>query len=378
MKDILKNINYYINFYMNQFMKIYKNSPSSEEKEIIIIKPDRIGDFILWIKSLESIINTYTESKITIVCDKSVVQLLEVIKNLKIKIISIDREKFLLNLYYRWKILKRLKGKKYYIAINPLYSRDFLSESLLESIIADKKIGINGDDSNLNSKLLERYNKNYTKLYTIPNSCIHELEINKNFIKKICGLNNNSRELKLEFDRTRKIKEKYIVIFLGSSSPKKQWNIEKFIGIEQEFPLEYTLVLLGGSSELKIGEIFQKNISKKRNIRNLIGKTNMKEVCNYIYNSNLVITNDTFAVHLSTLLEKDSLCIVGGGHFGRFLPYPGKSFKILPKVIFHKMDCFGCKWKCKYATTPYHCINIIKEEEVILKIKNILVEKNNL
>jgi len=46
------------------------------------------------------------------------------------------------------------------------------------------------------------------------------------------------------------------------------------------------------------------------------------------------------------------VAILGGGHFGRFLPYvviPEKK-KHLPAVVFHKMDCFGCEWDCQFVS----------------------------
>ena len=376
MKDIIKNINYYINNLLNKIHnKFYKKFSIQSQSEILIVKPDRIGDFILWINSLKYLIEIYKNYKITIVCDKSVVQLLNIIENLNIKVISIDRSKFLFNLYYRWEILKILKEKSYESVINPLYSRDFLSESLVESIIGKQKIGIKGDNSNLKNKLLEKYNKNYTNLYEIPSSCIHEIEINDYFIKKVCKTSNNISKMKLNFDKSNKVEGRYIVIFLGSSNRKKQWNIEKFIKIGHEFSKKYKIVLLGGNSEIELGKVYEKNFPDKKNLMNLIGHTSMAEVCNYIYNSILVITNDTFSVHLATLLEKESICLVGGGHFGRFLPYPKNSFTVLPKIIFEKMECFGCQWKCKYSSVPYQCINLLEEKKVSKKIKEILLKK---
>ncbi|MGK4199412.1 glycosyltransferase family 9 protein [Fusobacterium sp. HC1336] len=376
MKNIFKSINYYINILINKLqLKFYKKILNISEDGIVLLKVDRIGDFILWIKSLEAIINSYEEEKITIICERGVVQLLKNFKNLNIRIISVDRDKFLFNLYYRWKFLRKLKINKYKIVINPMYSRDFLSESLLEGIRAEKKIGIIGDDSNLNSKLLKKYNKNYTKLYTIPDTCVHELEINENFTDNICKNSINRISLDINFKKKRQIEEKYIVIFLGSSTPKKQWNLEKFIKIGQQLLEEYTLLLLGGRTEIKLGNNFQEFFKNKREVKNLIGCTTMEEVCNLIHNSELVITNDTFAVHLSTFLQKESVCIAGGGHFGRFLPYPQNSYKILPKVIYKKMKCFKCKWKCRYKTIPYKCIDLIEEKDVILKVRKILLEK---
>ena len=66
--------------------------------------------------------------------------------------------------------------------------------------------------------------------------------------------------------------------------------------------------------------------------------------------SNLLIGNDTSSVHIASAVNTPSIALVGGGHYGYFLPYPS-SLKgtHLPTVVDFKMDCYGCNWKCPYV-----------------------------
>jgi len=64
--------------------------------------------------------------------------------------------------------------------------------------------------------------------------------------------------------------------------------------------------------------------------------------------------------------QTKAVCILGGGHFGRFAPYPGHLTN-KPTCIFEKMDCYNCNWDCKFKTAeniPYPCISGVSLDKV--------------
>ena len=84
-------------------------------------------------------------------------------------------------------------------------------------------------------------------------------------------------------------------------------------------------------------------------------------------NASLVIGNETGLTHLGYLSGVPTVCILGGGHFGRFLPWD--EFDDVVKCIYNKMDCFQCGWRCKYVNLKKGeippCIKNIKPEKVV-------------
>jgi len=54
----------------------------------------------------------------------------------------------------------------------------------------------------------------------------------------------------------------------------------------------------------------------------LMGKTSLPQLLDVINHAALVVSNDTGPAHLSIALGTPTLVIVGGGHFGCFVPYP--------------------------------------------------------
>ena len=84
-------------------------------------------------------------------------------------------------------------------------------------------------------------------------------------------------------------------------------------------------------------------------------------------------------MHISTAVGTPVVCIIGDGHFGRFVPYPdlpGQSSKI--KAVFRKMPCYGCNWECVFSLSkgdPAPCISNISVEEVWQEVEKIIEER---
>ena len=107
------------------------------------------------------------------------------------------------------------------------------------------------------------------------------------------------------------------------------------------------------------------------------GKTSLQELVAVIAGAHLLIGNETSAVHIAAAVGTPSVCITGGGHFGRFVPYVMVygGTKPVPRVIVEKMDCFICNWHCIYGAkegNPFPCIERIAVESVFKAVKEIL------
>ena len=87
----------------------------------------------------------------------------------------------------------------------------------------------------------------------------------------------------------------------------------------------------------------------RHNAIDLVGKTSLVELVELLRNALLVLSNETSAVHIGAAVGAPVICILGGGHFGRFLPYvvekPEPS-RPTPIVVVQPMSCFGCNWQC--------------------------------
>ena len=115
---------------------------------------------------------------------------------------------------------------------------------------------------------------------------------------------------------------------------------------------------------------------------NLAGQTLLPELVEVIRGAAFLVSNETSAIHIAAATGTPSVCILGGGHYGRFLPYDPEDAgkQPLPVPVIHKMDCFGCNWKCTQPHkkgTPVPCISGITVEQVWKAVENILPAATN-
>jgi len=76
------------------------------------------------------------------------------------------------------------------------------------------------------------------------------------------------------------------------------------------------------------------------------------------------------------------VCVLGGGHHGRFVPYdvehrpPGRP---VPRTAVHEMPCFHCDWNCCFEVpegAPAPCVDRIPTDVVWAQVQNILAKKS--
>ena len=110
---------------------------------------------------------------------------------------------------------------------------------------------------------------------------------------------------------------------------------------------------------------------------NWAGRTTLSELVQVVAHAALLVTNETAAVHIGAATGTPTLCLLGGGHFGRFLPYEVEQGdeRPLPRVVFHAMPCFGCNWRCIYPVTPGRpvpCVEQISLENAWTGVQELL------
>jgi len=105
---------------------------------------------------------------------------------------------------------------------------------------------------------------------------------------------------------------------------------------------------------------------------NLCGKFDLNELAPLFEKCTLVTGNETGLLHIAIASGAHIISILGGGHFGRFMPY-GDANK--NKFVYKKMDCFQCDWQCIYPEK--RCITEITVEGVFNEVRELLISKIN-
>jgi ADP-heptose:LPS heptosyltransferase len=380
LKKIAKNIWKYILYLFDSIFRLFIKIPAAnpcenERKKLLLIRVDGIGDGILWLDSLKGLTNIYPPDtyRYTFVCNKSAYPLFKSFDYFY-KVITLDKNKFYGKLAYRFNILKSICSMEYDIIIQPTYSREFsVGDSIVRLAKAPVKAGSSGDRSNITGVQKKISDKWYTKLIPASKSVLMELERNAEFIRGL-GYEEFLPSVPVLTKRTPQLElpgKPYFVIFPGSITVRKMWPSERFSEIARRVYRKngWLTVICGSNSERAICERIYLSLSDDMPVMNLAGKTTIEDLCEVIREAKLLISNDTGSIHIAASVSTASVCILGGGHMGRFLPYSigGRALENAPVCVMHRMNCFNCSWQCIHRireNEPFPCIQNVSLDAV--------------
>jgi ADP-heptose:LPS heptosyltransferase len=278
-----------------------------------------------------------------------------------------------------------------------MYSRNRISEEFLLWVGAKENIGLDTKYPGMKINEKQRSDKNYQILVKLEDGHpIHELEINKKFLQGL-GIVVISYVPKLWFIYNEigplntvlkgRQKKNFIIIGIvpGAYDSYRTWGGAKFQTLMRELCYmhkEIIFFIFGNKSDQKYLDYLS---LKNDEIIDLRGKTSLRELATLLYHCDIVIGNETGPLHIANAIGTKSFCILGGGHFGRFYPYPHSfDLKEIPSCFFQFRDCFSCGWHCIYSLTDnnsYRCIHEVSVEYVIKDvaayIEDLFLENKN-
>lgn len=332
--------------------------------DIIFVRRDRIGDFILWLGCAQKIIQQNEGHRFTLICGQFTAEIAEKLGIFEDIIIITDS----------FRDIRKaigIHGKK---MIAPVYSRTDKDELVSIAVSAKEKIAIDGDSVN---KQEERFcqTKIYTQIIKTPEAAIPEIERNSLFCNAITGDRNGIwfADLSKLIDE-RMIQDDYYVINLGASAFWRRWPVEKFVELANilDHRRKIKCVLIGSLNEYELSKQFMNMFSGE--VLNLVGKTSLKEAIDILAYASFVVTNDTSTVHICAACQTKCFCIVSAVHYGRFTSYPQTGRKNEPDYYLGEhRPCFGC---CLGGNNmSAECKAKLRKKEPVLCIEEISTER---
>ena len=349
---------------------------------ILLIRQDRIGDFILWLDTAKEYRKYYPPENYKIILIGNAIWS-DLAKGLPFwdEVLPVNVKAFKALSRYRWNILRKVRNFGAKIAIQPTYSREFYhGDSLIRASNASKKVSSAGNMSNRNqlkSNLADRW---HTELIPSSPEQLSELERNaeffSGFIKKLYLPSYPELELSCDCNIQELKRKSFYILSLGANKKYREWPYKYYAKIAQKIHKKtgWLGLICGAENEFYLGEHIKKLCDAP--LQNYTGKTTLSELTCLLAKSQILISNETGTVHIANAVGTPTVCILGGGHFGRFVPYPELSGKINNlKVVYHKMPCYGCDWKCVYHIKdedPAPCISNISVDAVWNEVKILL------
>lgn len=348
----------------------------AEYNDIIFLRTDSIGDNILSLSMVAKIHERYPFAKITIICQN---QIKEVYANIPFvnKIITFNKGTVYSNKGLDSKFEQDLASIKADLLLNPVFSPEPLSFEIAGRIEAKIKVGFRGDSSNITAEEIDKNNLRYNYLIDVPSDQKSEIDKNKFFLNQfgiqtddltpLINLAANDKEFARKyFEEKRLDPKKTIVLF-----PFSQWEIKDYeqFGslISSPFLDSYNFIILGGIENYQKSEILSSTAPSK--VFNLVGETTLLQTAAIIESSRLLIGSDSSGAHLACAVGTPNVVIMGGGHFGRFMPYSK-----LTTLVTLPLSCYGCNWQCKFDTS--HCVKAVDYNLVLEAVETALEQKS--
>ena len=351
-------------------------------KLILLIRQDRIGDFILWLDTAKEYRKYYPPENYKIILIGNAIWS-DLAKGLPFwdEVLPVNVKAFKALSRYRWNILRKVRNFGAKIAIQPTYSREFYhGDSLIRASNASKKVSSAGNMSNrdqLKSILADRW---HTELIPSSPEQLSELERNaeffSGFIKKLYLPSYPELELSCDCNIQELKRKSFYILSLGANKKYREWPYKYYAKIAQKIHKKtgWLGLICGAENEFYLGEHIKKLCDAP--LQNYTGQTTLSELTCLLAKSQILISNETGTAHIANAVGTPTVCILGGGHFGRFVPYPELSGKINNlKVVYYKMPCYGCDWKCVYHIKdedPAPCISNISVDAVWNEVKILL------
>lgn len=339
-------------------LKFLKQEKSYGANLLLVELSKPLGDFVSRIEFVNSLIKSESFSNIYLVADKK----FKVIKHLVqecITIIFIDSFMYKINPFYKYYILVKLNSLKLGLTINISVVRGMLCDEVslysgAKTIMATRR----GSDY-MHRYFLNKNNQKYTQVLKLNSE--NEYERLKE-LSSILSLQNKIAFKHKSITTRNKTQCKYILIAPYASKKIQSWPLKNYTELIRLLAANYEIVILGNNNVCS--DKF--DIPKKNNIKNLISKTDLSQADEYIKNCSLFIGNDSGLTHLALFHNVPLVGIIGGGNFGQFFPYSNQNKNMF---LFHSLECFNCKWKCKYPES--FCLTRITVEQVYLTVEKL-------
>jgi len=390
---IRQAILYFVDIVLVWTLPKYRKKPN----RICVVRTDNIGDFLFWRSASRAIREHFPPAvhQITLIASAKWAELArdsqffdEVVE------LDIDRFKRLAGLVLPWNLKWRrdlfgkLRRAGFETTIFPLYGRNYEGNVIVRATGAERRVAMRGDAQGQSRFMRWLTARWFTQLVPDLPVDVSDLRRNAHYLRSIgvpCA-ELSLEPLEISADRASARVRQLIhgppaaLIFPGASMPIRRWPPENFAAVARWLHERtgWRFWICGGAGERQLIARFV-DFCRDLPVENLIAQTSLIDLAVLIKCSRLVISNETSAIHLAAALNVPGVAILGGGHFGRFLPYPrpvsGALVKQLP--VFHQMECYHCEWNCRYRRgwrRPAPCITSVGVEAIETAIEQVLCD----
>ncbi len=361
------------NCYIRALLKSPRRIPARQvvSKKVCLFKVDGFGDFIIALGALRLLTEHFGEENCVLVVFKGVVDLArrEFPKATVIGISSNESgRKTLARLFTE--DYKKLDAYKFDTLICLRHQRFLLHNLLVLRIRSDHFIGLqNSVEKSFENPFEAAFNDLISSSPKIEKFC-GELNRHADLVGFVLKRRVAVEEILPRFSSLASSSGNYLVVSPFSSKTIKDYPSDQLLAVLQTVSSREGLpiFLCGGPAEKeRLNEMH--SVAKQKGIQNISVKQfgSFVDFCEFVAAGRAVLSMDTSTAHLAIALNKPTVVIIGGGHFGEFGPWQISERQIW---LSNRLSCFHCDWKCIHPKTL--CISEIPVNTVVDALSKVM------
>ncbi len=163
----------------------------------------------------------------------------------------------------------------------------------------------------------------------------------------------------------------FAVLNPGSNEFGRRWPLDEYVALARWLRGRgLQVVFVGKADEKADGNTDGSAIDELAGddgVLDMTGKSTLPQLLDLMRDAELVVSNDTGPAHVGIALGTSTVVIVGGGHFGSFVPYPDGVAPDHARFVHERMDCYHCFWRCHKRTDPqdsFPCVTAVSMDKV--------------
>ena len=344
-------------------------SPLDGAERILFVRTDSIGDAVLASAMLAPLHRRFPRAKIAVLCQHHVADLYVACPFVD-SIICYDRKQ-MNEAAACAEILGEIAVFKPDVVLNSVRSRDAFSNELTLAIPGARHFAIAGDLDNITPAERTAAQSRYELLVPTPDAHQSELVRHAGFLRGL-GIPAGPLQpvtwtapadelLADEFFKLHGLDPfKTLAVFPGAQHAMRVYHgygeaLKQFTG--------FHFLIFGDASQTPLAEEIEKDLPGRT--VNLCGRSSLRETIALVRRCRLYVGAESAGAHIACAVGVPNVVILGGGHFGRFMPYSP-----LTTAVSLPLNCFGCNWRCRFKRE--HCIKDIAPEMLADAIRQTL------
>lgn len=366
---------------------------------VLILRPDNIGDVVLFSGAVQHIRNLYPDAHITLAVQAHILNLVELCPYVDDcvaieQLTWLDKPehaeiplKFTLgySISRRCNILLNVVARPFHTIIYPVKSPQFYHLDTIYCLNPKQSFGIYGCNLNAFGRIFPpelQQNRLFTNHLDVSDTdpWAHEFLTTFKFLSFMGSHVATVEDIKPQFwlsdseknylDGVKRNGRKIIGLFPGASFEGRCWKASNYGELARLLGGRPIYAIFGGFADMNLADKVALSIREHNEgaeIMNLAGQTTLRELVRTISCCDLFISMETSGLHMAIAANVPTIGVVGGGHFGRFVPWGNPSKHLF---MTQKMECFHCKWQC--SKNEVECVKGVSPFEVAIAAEKFL------